>query len=172
MIRIFTVTGLVRLFIPSGKFFSRRSSCAFLLTLICPRRFPDLKSGKTALSFPLKTGQGVRLQNKGELDMPEFSSSLPSSVKAGHKLNNDELVRAIRYMIAAEYEAVGLYTQLADSIDCLRSKAVLLDVANEERVHAGEFLRLLKELQPDEFVHYDAGAKEVEELLKKVAAKH
>ena len=104
--------------------------------------------------------------------MPEFSSSLPSSVKAGHKLNNDELVRAIRYMIAAEYEAVGLYTQLADSIDRLRSKAVLLDIADEERVHAGEFLRLLKELQPDEFAHYDAGAKEVEELLKKVAAKH
>ena len=49
--------------------------------------------------------------------MPEFCSSLPSSVKAERKLTKSELIRAIRYMIAAEYEAAGLYTQLIDSID-------------------------------------------------------
>ena len=103
--------------------------------------------------------------------MPEFCSSLPSSVKAERKLTKSELIRAIRYMIAAEYEAAGLYTQLIDSIACERSKAVLEDIADEARVHAGAFHRLLKELAPDEFAHYDAGAKEVEALLKKVAAK-
>ena len=55
--------------------------------------------------------------------MPEFCSSLPSS-KAGAKLTKSELIRAIRFMIAAEYEAVGLYTQLVDSIDCEKAKAV------------------------------------------------
>jgi hypothetical protein len=31
-------------------------------------------------------------------------------------------------------------------------------------VHAGEFLRVLKELAPDEYKFYDEGAGEVEEL--------
>ena len=61
--------------------------------------------------------------------MPEFCSSLPSS-KAGAKLTKSELIRAIRFMIAAEYEAVGLYTQLVDSIDCEKAKAVLLDISD------------------------------------------
>ncbi len=81
--------------------------------------------------------------------MPEFCSSLPSSLKAGEKLSKKEVIRAIRFMVVAEYEAVGLYTQLADSVDCEKVKAVLADIADEERVHAGEFLRLLYELEPE-----------------------
>lgn len=99
--------------------------------------------------------------------MPEFCSSLPSSKKAGEKLNRKETIRAIRFMIAAEYEAIGLYTQLADSVDCDKVKAVLADIADEERVHAGEFLRLLYELDPKEKDFYNDGAGEVEELLQK-----
>jgi rubrerythrin len=45
--------------------------------------------------------------------------------------------------------------------------AVLKDVAKEERVHAGELLRLLRELAPDEEKLYAEGAKEVEEKIKK-----
>nr|WP_206075983.1 ferritin family protein [Marinitoga lauensis] len=40
--------------------------------------------------------------------------------------------------------------QLAESVDDELAKEVLIDIANEERVHAGEFLRLLKELDPEE----------------------
>ena len=99
--------------------------------------------------------------------MPEFSTVLPSA-KAGQKLNQDELVRAIRFMIAAEYEAVGLYTQLAECTDCQRTKTVLVDIADEERIHAGEFLRLLQELDPEECLLYKEGAEEVEEILEKL----
>jgi len=77
------------------------------------------------------------------------------------------LVRAIRFMIAAEYEAVQLYTQLAESTDNELAIDVLKDIANEEKVHAGEFLRLLKELAPDEYDFYAEGAKEVEEEIEK-----
>jgi rubrerythrin len=42
-------------------------------------------------------------------------------------------------MISAEYEAVQLYMQLAESIDDQLAKEVLIDIANEERVHAGDF---------------------------------
>ena len=39
----------------------------------------------------------------------------------------------------------------------------IIKIADEERVHAGEFLRLLKELAPDEQKLYDKGAKEIKE---------
>ena len=48
---------------------------------------------------------------------------------------------------------------------------VLKDIADEERVHAGEFLRLLSELAPDEKKFYAKGAKEVEEEIKKMKYK-
>jgi rubrerythrin len=70
-------------------------------------------------------------------------------------------------MVAAEYEAVQLYVQLAESTDNALAIAVLKDIADEERVHAGEFLRLLRALAPDEEEHYAKGAKEVEELIDK-----
>ena len=72
-------------------------------------------------------------------------------------LTHDELVRAIRFMIAAEYEAIQLYTQLAESIDNKLAQEVLLDISNEEKEHAGEFLRLLQVLAPDEQGFYDEG---------------
>lgn len=40
-------------------------------------------------------------------------------------------------------------------------------MADEERVHAGEFLRLLHELAPDEENFYAEGAKEVENEIRK-----
>ena len=43
--------------------------------------------------------------------MPEFTNAF-SGLKENRKLTHDELVRAIRFMIAAEYEAIQLYTQL------------------------------------------------------------
>ena len=66
-------------------------------------------------------------------------------------------------MVAAEYEAIQLYMQLAESTDNKLALEVLKDIADEERVHAGEFLRLLRELAPDEEALYAKGAKEVEE---------
>jgi rubrerythrin len=44
---------------------------------------------------------------------------------------------------------------------------MLKDIADEERIHAGEFLRLLNELAPDEKKFYAKGAKEVEEEIAK-----
>jgi len=68
-------------------------------------------------------------------------------------------------MVAAEYEAIQLYMQLAESIDNKLAIEVLKDIADEERVHAGEFLRLLHELAPDEKEFYAEGAEEVEEEI-------
>lgn len=102
--------------------------------------------------------------------MPEFSSVF-SVKKSDRKLTKDELIRAIRFNIAAEYEAVQLYQQLAESIDDKLAIAVLMDVAVEELEHAGEFLRLLKELNPEEEKHYQDGYEEVEEMMSKLKKK-
>jgi len=102
--------------------------------------------------------------------MPKFASPFAGLV-SNRRLTKTELVRAIRFAIAAEYEAVQLYTQLAESIDDERTVKVLKDVADEERVHAGEFLRLLRDLAPDEQHFYTRGAEEVEEIFEQTAAK-
>jgi len=51
-------------------------------------------------------------------------------------------------MIAAEFEATQQYTQLAESSDNKLAAAVLKDIADEEWVHIGEFLRLLNVCGP------------------------
>ncbi len=96
--------------------------------------------------------------------MPEFCNPF-SVLKNDRKLTQDELVRAIRFMIAAEYEAIQLYQQLAESTDHELAKEVLIDIANEEKEHAGEFLRLLRELDPEEEKFYKEGYEEVEEMI-------
>jgi rubrerythrin len=98
--------------------------------------------------------------------MPEFGTSF-SGLARKEPITHEELIRAVRFMVAAEYEAVQLYMQLAESTDNKLAIEVLKDVADEERVHAGEFLRLLRELAPDEEKFYDEGAKEVEEEIQK-----
>ncbi len=99
--------------------------------------------------------------------MPEFGSPF-SGLAHDRKLTEAELIRAIRFMVAAEYEAIQLYMQLAESTDNMLAIEVLKDIADEERVHAGEFLRLLHELDPDEKRFYDEGAEEVEEEIEKM----
>ena len=99
--------------------------------------------------------------------MPEFSTPF-SVLKNDRKLTSSELVRAIRFMIAAEYEAIQLYQQTAESTDNKLAKEVLIDIADEEKEHAGEFLRLLKELEPEEENFYREGYEEVEEMIEKL----
>jgi len=98
--------------------------------------------------------------------MPEFGNPF-SGLAKDRKLTDAELIRAIRFMISAEYEAIQLYMQLAESIDNPLTKDILVDIADEERVHAGEFIKLLYELAPDEKKFYDEGAKEVREMINK-----
>ena len=99
--------------------------------------------------------------------MPEFSTPF-TVLKNDCKLTHEELVRAVRFMIAAEYEAIQLYQQTAESTDNELAKEVLIDIANEEKEHAGEFLRLLRELDPEEENFYKEGYEEVEEMIAKL----
>lgn len=97
--------------------------------------------------------------------MPNFSSPF-SGLMLNRTLTDSELVRAIRFSIAAEYEAIQLYMQIAESTNNEKAKKLLIDVANEEKEHVGEFLKLLKELQPDEISFYRKGQEEAEVIMQ------
>ena len=97
--------------------------------------------------------------------MPDFGTPF-AGLAQGRKVTHEELIRAVRFMVAAEYEAIQLYMQLAESTDNKLAIEMLRDVADEERIHAGEFLRLLHELAPDEKSLYDEGADEVTEEIE------
>jgi rubrerythrin len=95
--------------------------------------------------------------------MPEFLNPFSGKVPE-RKLTLDELIRAIRLDLAAEHEAVHLYMAHAEATDHPLAKKVLIDIADEERVHAGEFARLLNILTGDEDKFLAEGAQEVDEM--------
>jgi len=95
--------------------------------------------------------------------MPEFVNPF-TGVVPGRKMTDSELLRALRLNLAAELEAIHLYTAHADATDNELAQKVLVDIANEERVHAGEFQRLINILAPDEEAFLAEGIREVNEM--------
>jgi rubrerythrin len=100
--------------------------------------------------------------------MPEFVNPFSGKVPE-RRLTHEELIRAIRLDLAAEHEAVHAYRAHADATDHPLAKAVLIDIANEERVHAGEFSRLLSILTGDEDEFLKKGAAEVDAVATQIA---
>jgi rubrerythrin len=87
-----------------------------------------------------------------------------TGVVPNRPLSDGELVRTLRMSLAAEHEAVHLYLAQADATNNKLAKKVLIDIANEERVHAGEFMRLIALLTGDEDKYLTKGKKEVDEM--------
>jgi len=101
--------------------------------------------------------------------MPGFADPFYGNVP--RKMTVSELVRALRMNVAAEEEATALYEAHADATDNPIARKVLLDVANEERVHVGEFIRLIDILTDgEEKAWMDNGYAEVDELAEEVMA--
>jgi rubrerythrin len=97
--------------------------------------------------------------------MAEFVNPF-SGMVPDRKLNDRELARVIRMALAAEEEAVHMYEAMADASDNALAAKVLHGVADEERVHAGEFQELLRKLLPDEQQLLQKGADEVQEMVR------
>ena len=95
--------------------------------------------------------------------MPEFVNPF-TGVVPGRKMTDTELLRALRLDLSAEEEAVHLYLSHADATDNELAKKVLQDVANEERVHKGEFQRLISILSKEEDAFLAEGAQEVNDV--------
>lgn len=90
-----------------------------------------------------------------------------ASLAPERKVSRRELLRLIRQSIAAEEEAAHLYEWIADAADDPLAKKVMQSVADEEKVHVGEFQKLLDRLGADEqFV--EEGEEEVEEEVEEM----
>lgn len=100
--------------------------------------------------------------------MPDFVNPFSGMVPE-RKMTVEELVRALRLDLAAEHEAVHSYLSHADATDNPLAKAVLVDIANEERVHAGEFARLIAIITMDEDDHMRKGTQEVDAMAASLA---
>ena len=91
-------------------------------------------------------------------------SQLPTDLKKVKKEDIDKEI--LRAGIIAELDAVSFYEQMADMTDNKDIKKVLLDIAKEEKTHAGEFQALLVKEDKEQERELQAGKKEVDELTK------
>ena len=92
-------------------------------------------------------------------------SQIPINVTKVKQADLDKEI--LRAAIIAELDAINLYDQLANMTDNAKLKAVLLDVAKEEKTHVGEFQEMLLRLDPEQKDELAHGKEEVEELVGK-----
>lgn len=84
------------------------------------------------------------------------------------RIKKEDLDREIlRVAMIAELDAVSLYEQLESMTDNPDLKAVLQDVAREEKTHVGEFQTLLLQFDDEQVKELIKGRDEVKELLEK-----
>jgi rubrerythrin len=81
-------------------------------------------------------------------------------------MSKSELVRALRQDLAAEEEAVHLYESHIDASRNPLVNAALQEIANDEKVHAGKFLRLIEMLTGDEGEYLLQGADEADKTYQ------
>lgn len=98
--------------------------------------------------------------------MAQFIDPFPGNVP-DRKLTPRELTRAIRQALAAEEEATHLYEAIADATDNPQVAKLMQEVADEERVHKGEFQEALRQLLPDERRLMREGRSEAAEIFNK-----
>ncbi len=92
-------------------------------------------------------------------------SKIPVDLK---NVSEDDIDKEIlRAGIIAEFDAVNLYEQMAALTKNADIRAVLMDVAKEEKTHVGEFQALLLRFDAQQKEELEAGAEEVEEELSR-----
>ncbi len=92
-------------------------------------------------------------------------SSLPIDLKSVKK---DDLDREIlRAGMIAELDAVNFYEQMAAKASNKHLKALLLDIAKEEKTHIAEFETMLLKLDKEQVNENVKGKAEVEAIMRK-----
>ena len=77
------------------------------------------------------------------------------------ELDETHLIIQLRSMVAEELEAANLYQQFAAVIKDEFIRKQVLDIANEELVHAGEFSALIDRLTEEDGILIQQGMEEV-----------
>ena len=92
-------------------------------------------------------------------------SKIPIDLDQVKQENKD--LEILRVAMIAELDAVSHYEQLAAMTTNQNIKAILLDIAREEKTHVGEFQTMLLELDEEQVNELIKGRDEVKELLEK-----
>ena len=105
------------------------------------------------------------LLSPSAVTLKKYLEELLAQVPASISDKNKDL-QILRTAIIAEHDAINLYEQMANEADNEDVKAVLLSVAQEEKVHIGEFEYLLELLDPEHEQSEEEGEEEVETELE------
>lgn len=93
--------------------------------------------------------------------MPNFTDPF-TILSPDKKMNERELSRALRLSIAAEHDAAHVYESYADACQDEAVRKIFQDIADEEKVHIGEFQKLLDSISGDEEEFVYKGEEEVD----------
>ena len=105
-------------------------------------------------------------------EVQEFDATMESLselfIKAA-ELNNMKPGRVrdmqmLRLATIAEFDAANLYEMMADLTSDPKLRELFLEIANEEKVHIGEFEFALEHVDPEHDHYEDKGEDEAEEL--------
>ncbi len=84
------------------------------------------------------------------------------------KVSQEDIDKEIlRLGMIAELDAVNLYEQLAAKTKNRKIKAILMDIAKEEKTHEGEFETLLLQLDKEQEKEIQNAKEEVKKLTGK-----
>jgi rubrerythrin len=89
-------------------------------------------------------------------------SSLPVDLKKVDKKDIDKEI--LRAGMIAELDAVSFYEQMAAETEDKKIREVLLDIAKEEKTHAGEFQAMLLKLDRQQLEELRRGKDEVDKM--------
>ena len=98
--------------------------------------------------------------------MPDFNT-IQNVYTPKRKLTPTEILRAIKFSIAAEYEAIQLYQQIMENTNDKNVIKALAEISEDEKKHVGGLNKLLEILSPEDSKIYQAGAKEILEEIAK-----
>ena len=76
------------------------------------------------------------------------------------KLSKIEMLRAIKFAITSEFEAIQIYQQIMESTNDSRIVKVLAEITNDEKNHVGGLYKLLEFLSPEDYKEYEHGYEE------------
>ena len=125
---------------------------------------------ETLKSIDLRPGKVKIKENKEEILMEKEAELKEIFVQVGEveSMPSGILrdITILRLGMIAELDAVSLYEKFAQLASNKNVKKVMLDVAHEEKVHAGEFETLMEELDPKYEEAEEEGEEEVKDMLK------
>ena len=94
----------------------------------------------------------------------EFTS-IKDLLGSDNKLSPINMKSAIRLSIASEEDATSLYEQIARATDDPQIKKLMIDIANQQKVHAGQFKKLLNDRDPNNITKQKQGYRQARQKI-------